>query len=61
MLNGSDSYYREIKSGKKLLAHGKGISNMFKKSHKLKLTNSNSTLIVRDSSDLNSEYWIVSR
>lgn len=59
MLIGVSNLTKAKKAGKKVMAHGFGISKMMDRCYKKGLNNRNSTLIVRDSSSLDSEWWVV--
>ena len=59
MVTGISNLTQAKKQGKKVVAHGFGLSDMFKKCQKYGLNNNNSMLIVRDASSLSSEYWVV--
>lgn len=61
MIVGINGLTQAKKAGKKVLAHGFGISKMMDRCYKKGLSNNNSTLIVRDSSSLDSEWWVVSK
>lgn len=53
--------YQAEKAGKKILAHGTGVGEMLRKSKAKGLTCSNSLLIVKDTGDLRSEWWLVEK
>lgn len=59
MLIGVSNLTKAKKAGKKVMAHGFGMSDMIKKCYKKGLNKGNSTLIVRDLGSMNSEYWVV--
>lgn len=47
------------KQGKKVVAHGYGLASMLNKCNKKGLSKSNSTLVVKDVNNLNSEFWVL--